>query len=171
MIASIRLLNALLVSAVLSGAATAQSLCKATETLYFSCQLTHSAKVVSLCGNALAEPDRFWLQYRFGTTNRIELSYPPTTKRVIPLFAEAGFDVGYYRRNAGYDTDVSFKSGGWSYTVFSNQPGEGETKNSYGIFIARKREGPGKTLSCSGPPDFGLHNAFSSFVQTHANDK
>lgn len=163
-------LNALLVLAVLSSAAAAQSLCKTNETVYFFCQLVQSAKVVSLCGNSFAESDRFWLQYRFGTAHRLELVYPHATKHGVPLFAEADFDVGYYRRSAGYDTDVSFKNGAWSYTIFSRVPGEGETTNSYGIFIAHKREGPGKTLNCAGPPDFGTHEAFSSFAQAYAHD-
>ena len=166
----IRPLNGLFVLAVLSSTAAAQSLCKTNETVYFSCQLAQSAKVVSLCGNSFAESDRFWLQYRFGSAHRLELVYPHATKRGVPLFAEAGFDVGYFRRNAGYDTEVSFKNGAWSYTIFSHVPGEGETTNSYGIFIAHKREGPGKTLKCAEQPGFGMREVFSSFARAYAHD-
>ena len=151
-----------------SGALLAETLCKSGETVYFSCKLAHSAKTVSLCGSSLERPQIFWIQYRFGTSSHLELAYPQNQKQGKVLFLKSGIDVGYYRRSNGFDTEVSFTNDGWSYTVFSWEGGE--AASSYGVFVARKREGPGTTLNCKETPNFGPNQSFSSFAQIYGQD-
>lgn len=167
MLAPLRFLSTLLVLVFLSASVAAETLCMPTETVYFSCKLARTTKIVSLCGSSSTERDSFWLQYRFGTSTHLELVYP---RSIGVPFANSGFDVGYFRRSNGFDTEVSFINDGWSYTVFSWVPGEGETANTYGVFVARKREGPGTTFHCKTLPNFGPNDVFSSFAQSYAND-
>jgi hypothetical protein len=133
-----------------------ETLCRSGETVYFSCKIVRSGKLISLCGNALDKPDRFWLQYRFGSRKKLELAYP---ERKVS-FSHSGFDVDHLRRVQGFDTEVSFSRGGWSYTVFHSMPGEGKTDRQSGLFVARNRAGPGTTFRCSANPNFGVDRDF-----------
>ena len=162
----LRRLNFIVVFAIFCGNATAETLCKQGETVYFSCH-TGKEKIISLCGNSKSNSDNFWLQYRYGKYNRIELEYP--NKRTN-LFIESGFDVGYYRRSNGFDTEVSFKTNGWSYTVFNWVAGEGDSGGSTGVFVAKQRSGPGTTFACDDKATFGINDIFFSFASQYATD-
>jgi hypothetical protein len=72
-----------------TSSAHADSLCKSDETLYFSCKVNNSEKMISLCGRYPPKifdfdaPDydtvvshQAFLTYRFGTNQKIELEYP-----------------------------------------------------------------------------------------------
>jgi hypothetical protein len=159
----LRRLNFIVVFAIFCGHATAETLCKQEEIVYFSC-LTSTGKIISLCGNSMADTENFWLQYRFGKSSRIELEYP---KKRTNLFAESGFDVGYYRRSNGFDTEVSFTTNGWSYTVFNWVGGEEDHSGSTGVFVAKQRSGPGTTLACKDMLTFGKNNIFFSFASQY----
>ncbi|WP_144816978.1 hypothetical protein [Aerolutibacter ruishenii] len=86
------------------------------------------------------------------------------------MFTNSGFDVGYYRRRYGFDTEVGFKTNGWSYTVISWEGGESNSSNSYGVFVARQRTGPGTTFECKGRPNFGTAEIFFSLAGKYAQD-
>ncbi|MBK9393216.1 MAG: hypothetical protein IPN40_04740 [Uliginosibacterium sp.] len=108
--------------------------------------------------------DQFWLQYRFGRPEKLELVYP--TKRT--LFVDSEFEVDYLRRANGFDIEVSFTNGPWSYTVFYNTPGESVEDRS-GVFVARDRSGQGKSFLCAKTSD-ELYGAFSSLGRAYGKN-
>jgi hypothetical protein len=61
---------------VVSAAARAESLCAADEIDFFSCALNRKGKIVSLCGAKDLAPNAGYLQYRFGTAQKIEMTAP-----------------------------------------------------------------------------------------------
>ena len=142
------------------------SLCNSSETVYFSCRVERTNQLVSLGGSTLDNPERFWLQYRYGSPGALELVFP----RKKSSFLESGLDVGFYRRANGLDTNVSFTSDNWSYTVFHWAPGEGETEYRSGIFVARKRSGPGRTLNCAKKPNLGKNGELLSLAERFGKD-
>ncbi|MES2047077.1 MAG: hypothetical protein V4447_01655 [Pseudomonadota bacterium] len=152
---------------LLSSLVRAESLCKPKEVLYYSCKIAGTQKLVSLCGSTLNEANGFWLQYRFGRPGQLELEYPESRGKPKPLFIDSGFDVAHLRRSGGWDSEVSFTTNGWSYTVISWVAGEGETARTEGVFVAKNRSGPGTTLKCASIPNFGKAEAFSSFIQQY----
>lgn len=160
-----------LLPALLTGQTHAESLCKPKEVLYYSCKIAGSQKLVSLCGNALNDQNGFWLQYRFGKPEQLELVYPESRGKAKPLFVYSGFDVTHLRRSGGWDSEVSFTTHGWSYTIISWMAGEGEIARTEGVFVARNRSGPGATLKCASMPNFGKDDAFPSFVQQYDSDR
>jgi hypothetical protein len=159
-----------LLPALLTSQVHAESLCTPKEVLYYSCRIAGTQKLVSLCGSALNEPNGFWLQYRFGRPGQLELVYPESRGKPKPLFIDSGFDVAHLRRSGGWDSEVSFTTKGWSYTIISWMAGEGETARTEGVFVAKNRSGPGTTLRCASTPNFGKDEAFSSFVQQYDNE-
>ena len=59
-----------------SAGANAQSLCTPAEKDVFSCRLKRTGKIVSFCASP-AEGPATYLQYRFGTDRKVELTIPP----------------------------------------------------------------------------------------------
>lgn len=145
----------------------ALSLCRKKEITYFSCKVKEKNKIVSLCGNSLSDSDKFWLQYRFGSNHHIEFIYPLSKDT---LYSEAGFSIGHYQRDNGFDTEVNFKSGGLSYTVFSWVPGESKNTNKYGVFIATKRSEHGTRYYCAATP-IGVDKNWHSLGQQKGLDE
>lgn len=142
------------------------TLCNSKEHVYFSCTVKGSGKLISLCGNSLEDEDRFWLQYRFGAIGKIELAYPQRKK----LFRESGFKIRRSRRAFGYDGEVNFTNGGWSYTVFF-LPLPGDSEQS-GIRVARDRDDLSTApIECYGGLKLPHYSAFSRLVSKYENDR
>jgi hypothetical protein len=147
-----------------------QTLCSPGETVYFSCKVEGAGELVSLCGNSFENPERFWLQYRFGRPEKLALVYPKDRSH----FLRSSFDVSYFRRPKGFDTEVSFTNGGWSYTVFHWAPGETEsgyeTTYKSGVAFAQNRAGHGTTFNCAKEPNLGQDGAFSILGQRYGKE-
>lgn len=143
-----------LLTVAISGQTLAETLCKPKEVVFYSCRIAGTQKLVSLCGNALDDQNGFWLQYRFGTIGKLELVHPKIRGNTVPVFSESGFEVTHLRRSGGWDSEVSFATSGWSYTVVSWMPGEGDTARTEGIFVSKNRSGSGTTLKCASVPNF-----------------
>jgi len=155
---------------LLSNQTHAESLCNSREVLYYSCKTAGTKKLVSLCGSDLTDPKGFWLQYRFGSLGQLELVYPQNRGETKPLFADSGFDVFHMWRKGGWDSEVSFKTHGWSYTIVSWMPVENEMNRTDGILISKNRAGgPTTLLKCMSSPNFGKNGAFTSFVEQYSN--
>lgn len=111
-----------------------QTLCRAGEVDYFSCE-TASQKIVSVCGNIANGEinNESWLQYRFGKKGAIELLYPPKTTGSV-----AKFEGNYFGR---YNVvDLRFISGRTLYGVelnhtYSGDEAEQRGKPSAGITV------------------------------------
>lgn len=99
----------------------AQTLCKKGETDYFSCAVSPTGKVVSICGEVadLESNSGNWIQYRFGKPKAIELAYP--TERFGSI---SKFEGNYFGR---YNfVDLRFLSGDTLYSVTLYGPYGGE---------------------------------------------
>ena len=122
-------LAVLLFSFSLSAAAHAQTHCGGDEIDYFSCKITKSEKVISVCGN-IADgnlDNDSWLQYRFGKIGQLELTYPTEKTESLDLFE------GIYFSKYG---DVLLR-------LINNQ-------TLYEVFLSERYETPKKTLQPSG---------------------
>ena len=108
-------LPALFAVALLSQAAVAaaaeKSLCEAGETPLFQC--TIKGKQVSLCAAGASKDDAGKLQYRFGTAQKIELSYPDTPQPASGKFFKS--ETGY---SGGGEERIRFKNGDYEYFLF-----------------------------------------------------
>ena len=97
-----------------------QTLCRKGEVDYFSCK-TSSEKLISVCGNITNDEinDSSWLQYRFGKTGEIELTYPKEKENSI-----SKFEGNYFNK---YDVvDLRFINGNTLYSVDLNGPYSGD---------------------------------------------
>jgi hypothetical protein len=146
------------------GVASAQSLCKASETIYFSCRIAASSKFLSLCGGDYSKTSSFWLQYRFGTLKKLDFAFPPSNDRGVVGYSEAGFDIAFHKRPHRFDTEVGFVHQGMSYTVFNWQDGPDRNREAYGVFVAQSRAGPGKTYRCGAPPTAAVVATFRALA-------
>jgi hypothetical protein len=94
-------------------ASTARTQCSAGETVVFSCS-TGTTRILSLCASQDVGKDTGYLQYRFGTADKLELVYPEK-----PQPPKALFTPGTLSFSGGGGTYLQFKKGAYTYTVFS----------------------------------------------------
>jgi hypothetical protein len=88
----------------------AAQLCTDDEAIVFSCNL--GAKTVSLCRPSGV---RGQLAYRFGTLERLDMSYPAPSQRA----ARGRFELATTPLFGGGVTTVSFRRGRYRYEVYS----------------------------------------------------
>jgi hypothetical protein len=125
------------------------TLCRAEEQNFFTCIVTGSAKVISLCGSKSLDARRGYLQYRFGKPGAVELQYPrdrANTQRV--------FRYAHYIRAQVDRAEITFDNEGYSYVIFDYY--EGDIKPSVresGVRIRRHGPNTKETeLTCDGKP-------------------
>ena len=140
-------LVALTISLPYLSQAAQDSLCKAEEQTAFSCMA--GEKIISVCSSADATPSTGSLIYRFGLPGKApEMTYPVSNIR-----PGAAFQFGMDRVLRGGTEQLSFKSGRYTYTVFSDHygpQGEDTPLQRSGVVI----EKDGKRLStklCTAP--------------------
>jgi len=102
---------ALLACHAVLAAAPEKSLCGAGETPLFQC--TIKGKQVSLCSSGASKDDAGKLQYRFGTAQKIELSYPDTPQPASGKFFRS--ETAY---SGGGEERIHFKNGDYDYFLF-----------------------------------------------------
>jgi hypothetical protein len=107
------------------------SLCDPAEAIVFSCEISPSRKTLSLCASKDLERDRGHLAYRFGALGHIELEFP---RRGTPSSAKQ-FRYAHYFRSQVDRTEISFRTGGYSYTLFSYVDGEAKPESTDGVRI------------------------------------
>jgi hypothetical protein len=110
------------------------SLCANGAERYFSCS-TKDHKLISLCREAGKS-----VEYRFGTAEQIELSYPKSEQ-------DAPLRYAHYSRAMTDYVQVTFRSGGADYAVFDNE--EAGTREA-GV-QARLASGREISIVCKGP--------------------
>ena len=99
---------------LLTGAAAAQGLCAAGETVFLACQVAgkdgagNTARWINLCGNPPQS-----LQYRFGRAGKIELQYPPDAAHGVQKFWFA-----HYMRLQTDRVEIRFRQRGTEYILF-----------------------------------------------------
>jgi len=135
-----------------ANAAHADSLCRKDETVYFSCKVNNSEKMISLCGHYPSNVFDFddpiavlsqkaFLTYRFGAKERIELEYPQRRKDSLYKFEGVSISSHF-----GGSYEVYFRNGKFVYEVFAS----GGEAMSYGVNIFDKNPfaTPMKTVAC-----------------------
>lgn len=95
-----------------SARAKAQSLCVADEIPVFTCRI--GKNIASICASKVLDESRGYLQYRFGTRNKVELDIPPKQTYKPPM-------VGYMNATCAscYANYVRFTNGEYRYYVFN----------------------------------------------------
>lgn len=121
------------------------SLCESSETIIFNCTVA-KAKIVSLCSSKELTKDRGYLQYRFGLPGKIELEYPKQREQT-----QSAFKYSHYFRAQFDQTELSFTSDGYEYTIFDDYNGEQKpAQHDQGIRITPPNNGKEVTLNCRG---------------------
>ncbi len=132
----------------------AEGLCTPEEHTYFSCPIK-SGKTLSVCGQKTAD-SLSWLQYRFGTKQKIELSYPTDAKNIKP--GEV-FSFSHYMRGSPFtqNDNLSFTNGSTTYNVTvdledASVTDDGKELVKYGVEITttEKPDNP-IFISCTKP--------------------
>ncbi len=93
-------------------ASSASTLCTPGETVVFSCST--GTRTVSLCASSDLSAKSGYLQYRFGTRDKLELAYPEKSRPPGNLFTP-----GTLAFSGGGGAYLQFKKGAYTYTVFS----------------------------------------------------
>lgn len=125
------------------------SLCIAKEVTVFSCQLTRTEKIVSLCALTSAnkgETKAKSLRYRFGKIGSPEFQFPTSPDNSLSKFR-----FSHYFRSQFDSTNVSFRSASFIYDVFDTIDGEaseGEAQRTAGVSVASVNNKKGATLNC-----------------------
>lgn len=108
------------------------SLCHKDEKTYFSCTVKGD-KTISLCGSTdvLDDNDKplptAWLQYRFGTSAKLELVYPITKTDSVMKF-----ESEYHHPYHGFVYSLIFVNDGVGYTLDDTHT---EDVDSVGIIV------------------------------------
>lgn len=115
-----------------AGVAMAQdaekTLCESSETIYFSCNLESSNKIVSVCASRNSDPSHGYVKYRFGNLNKIDIEYPD--KDVTPINVFRMTDASEGSMNGLH---LKFIKNGYTYVVSSQSPGELYVASDRGI--------------------------------------
>ena len=124
------------------------SLCEADEKVIFDCIIEGKSKRVSLCARGELANGQGELRYRFGTPEKVELTYPEQPAASLGKFTYSAYLRGGGAANAGLDLfSLIFHNGGFRYEVFSEYSAEDDS-NSYGVRISGKQEAE---LACTAP--------------------
>jgi len=95
------------------------TLCAADERVIFSCALRQPARIVSLCASKDLTNEKGYLQYRFGTPEKVELEFPKDRTKT-----QQQFEYSHYFRARVDMTEINFTVSGVSYSVFDDYNGE-----------------------------------------------
>lgn len=102
-----------------------KSLCSADEKVIFNCSVKNNDSFVSLCASQKLSNTSGYIQFRFGTTDKIGVIYPTTKIKTQNSFAyEEAQDS-----DSGSDLEVlTFKAKGYEYGIsrFLNDPDVGD---------------------------------------------
>lgn len=140
---------------VYAAPARVENLCRPDEVVLFQCKL--KTRLLSLCASKDISPTAGKLQYRFGTPQKIELTYPKT-----PQSAAGNFFISAVIYPGGDETHIRFNNKGFDYILFdksvrTESNGNNNPKLSSGAVI--RRDGKISALNC-------LNNA-SMTVKVH----
>jgi hypothetical protein len=124
------------------------SLCAANEQVLFSCPIGKLQKIASLCGSPELKKGNGYLQYRYGSREKIELVFPATRDGSLEKFRY----VHYWRYQIDR-TQVAFSNDGFEYALFTSYDGEGKRPvTEHGVVVLK--EGPSNKetrLICKAP--------------------
>ncbi|MGZ8189068.1 MAG: hypothetical protein ACXWTN_09945 [Methylosarcina sp.] len=135
-------------------AIAADGLCRNSEQTIFSCITNKSSKLISVCASPTLDKKDSYIQYRFGTREKIELQFPAEKNNSIPQFK---FD--HYFRYQVDRTELSFSIGPHRYAVFHFYEGDIEPPETReGITVSKSGDLEKETeILCVKPAINHLH--------------
>lgn len=101
------------------------SLCQADEVNFDSCVV--EGKVASFCASKKLTEKSGYLQYRFGTPEKVEMVFPAIRRNPTGLFFRS-------MSSDGLENRISFRSGRYTYIFFSIDSPQGA---SFGMYILK----------------------------------
>ena len=131
-----------------ANAAEPTYLCRADERLVFGCSFKNK-KIASVCASPELSLNSGYLQYRYGTTKKIELEYP--SKQEPP---QGKFFFSHVMYSGGGASRIRFKIDNHEYFVFDGmtrtnfKPGEPNNPESTAGVITRAKGKAGATRYC-----------------------
>ena len=120
------------------------TLCESSEKSYFSCVAGSSSKILSVCGSSnLSQPDAY-LQYRFGSSKKLDLEFPSARPGSIKRFR-----FYHYVRPQVSRVGLSFRSGDYLYTVYDDYEGDIEPADEHsGVSVLRSGTDTPTEIEC-----------------------
>jgi hypothetical protein len=95
------------------------SLCARDEEVIFSCTISGSGKLLSLCGSRGLDAQSGYVQYRFGRAGRLELEFPQAREKT-----QSAFRYTRYTRPLVTYLVLRFESNGYLYSIHQNDNAE-----------------------------------------------
>lgn len=95
------------------------TLCTKDERVIFACALRRPAKIVSVCASKDLTRETGYVQYRFGSTAKIELEYPKDRTGT-----QQKFEYTHYMRALVDLNEISFSVDGVDYTIVDDYNAE-----------------------------------------------
>lgn len=135
----------------------AETLCSRNEHQYFSCDIYGSNKIVSICGNvdldktnseSFEADEGAYIQYRFGTKNNIELTFPNEKKLSIGKFYGQNIHTHFVSVE-----NINFRIGQYHYSVENSSSSldslDDNSSNTFtGVIIYKVGQKIPKKYSC-----------------------
>ncbi len=120
--------------------------CAATEQVVFSCRLSKSSKVASICASPTLAKSEEKLAYRFGVPGKPEFEFPSPGGG-----APEQFRLAHYSRYQTERIELSFDHEKFSYTVFDYYEGDQKPPVTRGVRVMPS-DGKGREieLRCAG---------------------
>lgn len=114
------------------------SLCSTDEAILFSCHIRGRNKTLSICGAQRITESTGYIQYRFGTKDKVDLVFPEAKQPPLGLFTKT-FSASYGSgvRSTALDASVTFSTGQHTYIVYSdwiNGSPEALNDDRHGVF-------------------------------------
>ncbi len=112
-------------------------LCHRDESVIFGCSL--GDKLLSLCSSKGVGATTGYVQYRYGTINKIEMTYP---KKLLP--PKGYFFLGQSGWSGGGENRIRFNNGKYNYLIYDtlvkvgDPPSLGKYKFTAGVIVGRK---------------------------------
>jgi hypothetical protein len=128
----------------------AESLCSQSETIFFTCRVGSSGKILSVCGSLKGQE---FLQYRFGHPKKIELSFPSIKIGSMEKFSW----TQDYRKTAGTtEYALLFDIARYKYVVSATSYPLSEGNNAafgkFGGVTISDKNGKKTEISCANEP-------------------
>jgi hypothetical protein len=148
--------GAIIIFCAATSAVQTPSLCDASEAIIFSCRIKGSNKILSLCSSKQLSKDAGYLQYRFGRPDAVELTFPEEKRN-----SQTQFLYNHYFRFQVDRTEVSFKNGGYRYSIYDYYDAETKPeKMNRGVSIeyegSEEKSVGSRDFECTGPVISGL---------------